>query len=659
MKRVLLLIIFFMSTLLTHAQWSKDIAHYNGCYHAKSIQNKSLFSPDHSWQSKFLFDYDVTSYILDIHVKDNSTYIKGNAIINATALVEMDTFAFELIPEQNIEYLLFNGGLTENYYREDNNVIVPIETISAGSSISARVYYEGQPPSGGFFSGVTTDSNEYWQTSVTWTLSEPFAACHWFPVKQDLNDKADSAILNFTTEADNMVGSQGLLQKVVTLPDNKKRYEWKTNYPIDYYLLSFAVADYYDYSIYAHPQGMGEDSLLIQNFIYNVPENIEVKKEPISKTIDILELFSDLFSLYPFIDEKYGHCQTQLGGGMEHQTMSTMGEFSFHLIAHELGHMWFGDNVTCATWNDIWINEGFATYTDYLANEYLLGDSAATVFITRAQNHAMEALTGSIYVPDEAIYPGNEWRIFSGALSYDKGASIIHMLRHEINNDQLFFDILKKFQLDFAGGTATGDDFRFVAEELSGIDLGQFFDQWYYGQGFPIYNYTYWNEPGGKFYLSSTQSTANPNTTLFKMKMDYRLVFNDGSDTIVSFYQTDNLNVFSLQLNKLVVDIEVDPNNWTLEMTSSISLTPEKELEPGYFTIGPNPAKESTKLFFLVSDSSFKNIRITNIRGQLIFETNTTENTINIAIGNFESGIYTVSVSNSGNIVTKKLIIQK
>ena len=252
----------------------------------------------------------------------------------------------------------------------------------------------------------------------------------------------------------------------------------------------------------------------------------------------------------PFFNEKYGHCETQLGGGMEHQTMSTMGNFSFHLIAHELGHMWFGDHVTCATWSDIWINEGFATYSDYLANEFILGNESAKAFITKAQDHAMNENAGSVYVPESEIYPGNEWRIFNGRLSYDKGASIIHMLRHEIQNDQIFFDILKGFMNEYGGGTATGEDFKTVAEEISGIDLYTFFNQWYYGQGFPIYSYRYWQNEEKTLFISSTQTTSSGHTSLFEMLMDYRINFSDGTDTLVRLKQTDNLNVFSLNLEK-------------------------------------------------------------------------------------------------------------
>jgi len=656
MKRLIMLIILTAYSAATIAQWNNNDNYEGKCSHATAHKNSMIFNPDYSWQSKYLFDYDVTSYILDIHVSDTTTFVSGNVIINATAKVNLDTFALELIPEQEIDNLLFNGELTENYYREGDNVIVPVDEIEAGSSITARIYYHGQPPTGGFFSGVTTDYSPGWQKHVTWTLSEPFAAKQWFPVKQDLEDKADSAILNFTTASSNMVGSQGLLNKVVDLGNGKTRYEWKTNYPIDYYLISFAVADYLDYSIYAHPEEMNGDSLLIQNFIYNDSMNLDWKRESLERTVDIMELFCDIFTLYPFANEKYGHCEAKLGGGMEHQTMSTMGNFSFHLVAHELGHMWFGDNVTCATWSDIWINEGFATYSDYLANEFLLGEESAKEFIYGAQEHAMTLENGSIYVPVDEVYPGNEWRIFSGPLSYDKGASIIHMLRHEIQNDELFFEILTTFQENFGGGTATGEDFRILAEEVTAMDFVGFFDQWYYGQGYPIYSLNYWQDEEKTLYLSSTQTTSSLHTTLYNMLMDFRILFNDGSDTIVSFRQTDNLNTFSLPLDKNIARIDVDPNHWTLEKTAGISNITESIIDNSLFTIGPNPVVDELSIYFLNPNTIQRRVQITNMQGQQVYYMEAEENIIKMKSLQLEPGVYFITVSENNTVTTKKLI---
>ncbi len=656
MKRIILLSILSMSVLAATAQWVEERNIEGKCSHAHVNTVKDILNPDYHWQSDYLFDYDVTSYYLDIEVSEKSAYVAGNATINCKALVPLDTFAFELIPEQQIDSIIFNGTLKNEYIRDQDNVLVPVTEVEQGANISAQIYYHGEVPSGGFFNGVTTDSSEVWKKNVTWTLSEPFSAKDWFPVKQDLEDKADSAILHFTTSSSNMVGSQGLLKDVVDLGNGKLRYEWKTNYPIDYYLISFAVADYVDYSIYAHPEEMNGDSLLIQNFLYNGPGNIEAKEESLSKTIDIMELFCDLFTLYPFHLEKYGHCETELGGGMEHQTMSTMGNFSFHLIAHELGHMWFGDNVTCATWSDIWINEGFATYSDYLANEFILGPESAMEFITKAQNHVMSEDWGSVYIPEPDIYPGNEWRIFSGRLSYDKGASIIHMLRHEIDNDDKFFEVLRTFQNTYGGGTATGDDFRHTAEEVTGMDFELFFDQWYYGYGFPEYSFDYSVDENNTLYLSSSQTTTSTGTTFFNMLLDFKLHFEDGTDTLVQFRQTEHVNVFTIDLNKKVVDITPNPDNWSLMGVPGSQDIEELSNTTVYFTYGPNPFKEELSIYFLLHDSVTRTVIVTNINGQEVYRTETNDKKVNMPASSLSAGIYFVTVTDGTGTLTRKIV---
>lgn len=656
MKRIATLFIFLVYSIFAFAQWNKDTNIDKKCSHYKVQADNLSFEPNYYWQSEYLFDYDVTSYLLDIEVSNTTTYISGNVTINCVAIVPLDTFAFELIQEQIIDSIIFNGTKYASFSRIEDNVLIPVTEVQSGGSISAQIYYHGTPPEGGFFSGVTNDYSSGWQKYVTWTLSEPFAAKSWFPVKQVLQDKADSVWVFLTTASTNKVGSQGLLTNVVDVGNNKVRYEWKSSYSIDYYLISFSVADYMDYSIYAHPEEMGNDSLLIQNYIYNDPENLAGKKPDLDNTAEIIELYSNLFTLYPFHNEKYGHCETQLGGGMEHQTMSTMGNFSFHLVAHELGHMWFGDNVTCATWSDIWINEGFATYTDCLAHEFILGDEAGKIFIKNAQNNAMSIPDGSIYVPVDEIYPGNEWRIFSGKLSYDKGASIIHMLRHEIQNDDLFFDVLKSFQTNYGGGTATGENFKETAEEVTGMDFDQFFEQWYYGQGYPVYNFKYWTDDQNTFYLSSLQSTSSSQTILFDMLLDFRLRFADGSDTMVSFRQTENLNVFSMNFEQRVTHVEPDPDQWTLEEVESLSGIGEVEMSPLYFIMGPNPVYNKLNIYFFISDSVSRNIRITNLAGQIVFEGETTTNIFEFNTTKLRSGVYFVSVSKDNNTVTKKFI---
>ena len=657
MKHLFTTFILSLIYLTSFGQYNDAFNWKKRCSHVPD-PNKKTLEYIYNWQNDNLNDYDVKFYWLDLNVSSASVYVSGNTTITAqvTASV-LDTFAFELIPEITIDSFFFNNTKYSVYTRDGDNVLYAVNPAVEGQMVTAKVYYHGAPPTGGFFAGVTHDHNGTWNKDVTWTLSESFAAKDWFPVKQDLEDKADSAWIFLTCPSDEMAGSEGILTNTVNLGNGKTRYEWKTHHVIDYYLISFAVSDYMDYSIYAHPDSLNGDSLLIQNFIYNDAGCLNYWKDDIDESVLIIELYSNLYITYPFSDEKYGHCLTQLGGGMEHQTMTTIGAFNFDLVAHEMGHMWFGDNVTCATWQDIWVNEGFATYSNYLANEKLQGWNAAQSFITNAQNSAMSQPGGTIYIPESQIYPGNEWRIFNGRLSYNKGAAIIHALRHEIQNDSIFFKCLGQYQTQYGDSTATGEDFKNVVEDVTGKDWDYYFDQWYYGEGYPIYDFEwFYDENSKEFHLSSTQSTSS-SISLFQMLFDVQLTFDDGTDTIVRFEQTDNYNFFISPQDKKVVGVTIDPDNWTMEKVNSLILdVAEHEKSPAYFTMGPNPAVDNLNIYFGNSSSVEKIITITDLTGRVLLKTKTTGQQYKLNVSGLSKGTYLVQVSTGKLFKSLKLL---
>lgn len=597
--------------------------------------------------------YDVKFYWLNINLERTSTYISGNVTINAVVQnAALDTFAVELVSQLTVDSAKINGTLC-TVSRVGSFAYIKLGTaLNVGANVSAQIFYHGTPPSGGFFSGISHGTSPSWGNEVVWTLSEPYNANQWWPCKQELTDKADSSWVFVTTDNTNKVGSNGILENVVAVNASKSRYEWKSHYPIDYYLISVAVAKYIDYTIYCHPVGMGNDSLMIQNYVYDNVNTLPYFKNIIDSTAEMIELYSQLYGPYPFGTEKYGHSMAPLGGGMEHQTMTTLGSFSFMLICHELAHMWWGDNVTCATWNDIWINEGFASYGEYLSNQYLHSKANADAGMLDVHNNVMSETGGSVYVPTADL--GDINRIFDGRLSYDKGSALVHMIRFEMQNDTNFFNTLKQFQIQYNKGTATGEDFKAVAEAQSGVDFTDFFNQWYYGEGYPTYDIV-WNKVNDTVYFSSTQTTSSTVTPLFKMLMEYKLNSPSG-DTLIRVYQTANVNNYAIHTHKTITGIEVDPDNWVVNDVGTIVVGTSELANPVFFGIAPNPCSDDLTIYLANPNNIVKKYFITDITGRTVksFTSNSEQPVVDIK--DLSKGVYMLKISDGSNSVTKKFV---
>lgn len=656
MKKLFVTLSAVIPALLAMSQYNVPATfHDDYCYHMKACENQQKLFQSPVVINGLLEKYDVSFYFLDIAVENNSVAISGDVTIKARSIVpSLDTLAFELITAMEVDSVIVDGSQHEFVHTNDLITIPLSVPIINGTFFSVQIYYHGNAPTGGFFSGITTDYSATYQKDVTWSLSEPYAAKEWWPTKQDLSDKADSVWVFLTTSAGNKAGSQGLLTGITPMPGGKVRYEWKSKYPTDYYLISFAVADYQEYNIYAYPEGT-EDSVLIQNYIYDHPDCLPAYQAGIDLTPSFIELFSDLFGMYPFIDEKYGHCLTQLGGGMEHQTMTTLGGFSFGLVSHELGHMWFGDKVTCATWSDIWINEGFATYSDYLAHSFLSTPYYDSLWLKIRHDQVKSQPGGSVYVPEEDL--GDIWRIFDGRLSYSKGALLLHMIRFELQDDDMFFNVLRTYLEEFGDSVATGDDFKEWLELQSGMDFTDFFNQWYYGEGYPIYDII-WHQGEATLEITSTQTASTPVTPLFKMKVPYYLKFSDGTDTTLILYQDANLNSYSIPLSKTVAEIVLDPEQWILHSLASLSVGEEEKQNPVYFTIGPNPAKDHVNIFFSGHPSKPIYGHITDLSGRIIMNTGLDGTSDRIDISGLGKGIYILHITDGEATMNKKLIVE-
>lgn len=599
--------------------------------------------------------YDVHFYALDVAMDNLSTNIAGTGEIHGVVLEDLDSVIFELYNDFNISEIRVNS-ISTPFNHIESIVRVPVN-LTVGQSFIIEIDYDGTPPNssstpfGG--SGMSNSTSPSWGAQVTWSLSEPYSAYEWWPCKQDLRDKADSVSVKITVPNNCKAGSNGVLENVVDLGNGTSRYEWFHRHPIDYYLISVAVAEYIEYNIYANPAGSA-NPVLIQNYIYNNPATLPYFKDEIDETVDFIELFAELYGKYPFDDEKYGHCMAPLSGGMEHQTMTTQGFFDRGLTAHELAHQWWGNSVTCASWSDIWVNEGFASYSSHLVLEYLHPTEASQNMIGLHSN-VMSNPHGSIWVADSL----NEGAIFNGRLSYDKGAAFVHTLRFMMNDDTLFFQALKNYQNTFKDSVAMALDVKDQLAAVTTVNFDEAFNQWYYGEGYPTYSLK-WNSIGDDLYFNVSHTTSS-STPTFTTPLELFFERENLPDTTIRVeISSNNDHFFIPNFGQTKTTAKIDPNNWIINKVGTISKDEnyssiaEEEMNL-LLNIYPNPSAGEFNI--VMDDHSKKTIQIYSPLGKSVY-LGAFNNSTTVNLQSEQSGYYIVRIiSEDGRQWIKTIVL--
>ena len=461
--------------------------------------------------------------------------------------------------------------------------------------------------------------------------------------------------------------SNGTLEEIV---DNgaTHTYKWHNKYPIAQYLISLAITNY---KLYTNEFITDEDTMLVTH--YNYPENLtSSRKSDLDKTVGMLELYTNLYGPYPFLEEKYGHAEFGWGGGMEHQTCASMGSFGSSIVAHELAHQWFGDKITCKDWHHIWLNEGFATYSESAYIESVSGFSAYQSSMAREMARAKLA-TGSIWVEDIS----SVGEIFNPARSYAKGAVVLHMLRGVVGTE-VFYNIMRAYVADttVAYNVAVTEDFQRVAEEISGMDLEYFFSEWIYGKNYPKYRveWNYKSVTNGTYDVSvKIKQEANNTPTYFSMPIELYFTTNSGDTTITVFNNEQN-EVFNLNLNSKPILLEFDKDNWILkdvleftEVENGGEISLYYKLEQNY----PNPFNPSTTIKYSIPVETRRGVSSQNVILKVFDvlgrEVATLVNKEQKA-GNYEvqfdasaltSGIYFYKLQSGNFVESKKMILIK
>ena len=603
--------------------------------------------------------FDVTYYKLDLGVSFNPNNLRGAVTMVAKSIVNnLSVIVLDLANAMTVDSV-HSGGKRATANQLPSTVSITLDRpYMNGELFTVVVYYHGAPVSTGFgsfnFSSTTTGSR--W----VWSLSEPYGARDWWPCKDHPGDKADSLDVWITCDSSLKAASEGILTSVTANGDGTNTYQWKHRYPIATYLVSVAIAQYAEVSGWF--KYTSQDSMKVIDY----PLNASDGTNSIATTIGNLQIYSDLYGLYPFIREKYGHAQFGWGGGMEHQTMVSVVNFSENLIAHEMAHQWFGDMITLQSWPDIWLNEGFATYSVALYRERKYGQSDYWGVMNGAMQSAMSAV-GTIHIQD-TLSLGT---LFNGNLVYQKGATVLHMLRHVLG-DSLFFKAVKQYASDsrLRYATASIQDFQRDCELASGKSLSYFFSEWIYGENYPTYHFDWGSAPSGVGYsvrVTLSQTTGTNNPSFFRMPIDFEFV-GVGMDTTITAIDSVQNQVFVYNIPKQPTNLFLDKNNWILKNVSStvvdvnqISETPKKfSLLQNY----PNPFNPSTTIRYEVPRSTNATLKIYNTLGQLI-ATLVNERKepgfyqVEWNASNVPSGTYFCRMQAAGFVGTKRLIVLK
>ena len=493
---------------------------------------------------------DVLHYNLKFDLHPEKKLLDGDVIITGL-LKDSLTKRIDLNFYDNFEIkeVRLNNQLVANYNYSGTNFSVPLN-YSTLDTFNLQIIYEGTPKKLGFNSFSFDNFNN---RSVTNTLSEPVYASTWYPCDDRPDDKA-LLDMYITNDSSKVSVSNGKLMDIKT--DSARRtYHWKTFYPVSTYLICIYSADYKNFS----QDYINIDNKKIDLEYYAFPEHLEMAKNDFSEHPEIMKFYENAFGEYPFVKEKYGVAEFMWQyGAMEHQTITGIGYnfvngkkmFNEYYI-HELAHQWWGDAVGLKTWEDIWLNEGFASYCEALYSEHKAGFNALKS--TMSSKYSKD-FNGTLYNPDY---------LFSSTV-YNKGAWVLHMLRFEIG-DSTFFRVLREYYNKYKYSNASTSDFEKLCENVSGKDLSYFFNQWVFdGKGIIDLKYNYVTEStddGSKIKIKFEQ--VQDGYPVYKFPLEV-FIKSEKQEKKKIFYITKKQQEIELNIDGKVKDVQIDPDSWLL-----------------------------------------------------------------------------------------------
>jgi len=564
--------------------------------------------------------YDVGSYDLALTLDPSTETMTGTVLVHASVSgAEISTMDLDLAANMIVSRVL-SGGVVAAFFHNNGLLTITLDrTYTNGETVDVAVEYSGDPE------GISFGWAQYGGQPLIWTMSEPYGARAWWPCKDVNTDKADSVALHITVPEALVVASNGTLENVSPAQPGWHTYHWTERYPIATYLVSVTAHPFAVFSD-QYVSALG-DTMPLEYFV--VPDRLAAAEDGYAIVPEMISAFAGLFGEYPFLAEKYGHAHFPWGGGMEHQTCTSLSHngYSEGLISHELGHQWFGDLVTCADFSHIWINEGFATWSEAYWLEQSVGETAYHAEMAQARYRG----PGTIIVENPADFV----TIFDYDLTYLKASWVPHMLRH-IVGEANFQTALQTLLSVHGFGDATTADVQTVFETVSGLDLTDFFQQWIYGEYYPAYRVSRTATPvGDQSRVRIKIEQIQIITGLFTMPLDVRIRTSVGDTTFV-VQNSQAEQWYDFLVDGEVIQVLVDPDSWVLRTMSYDGVSAVPVAAPAVLELRdnvPNPFNPATAVHFYLAAPTDVRLDIYDVAGRLVK---------NLVVGSFDAGDHQV-----------------
>lgn len=611
--------------------------------------------------------FDVIDYKLNLDIYNCfiSPYPKsftGTVVVKFRVDSTLNSISLDAVnTSMTIDSLGFAG---ESFTHSSNKLNITLDsTYSPGDTVEVKIYYQHKNVS---------DNAFYASGGTVFTDNEPEGARKWFPCWDKPSDKA-TVDLTARVPVNVKLGSNGLL-KDSSNTGSEIYYRWVSRDPVTTYLTVISARVNYQLFILNWIDPVSGDTLPIRLYA-NPGETISqtIRDAIINQTTG----FSEKYGPYPFEKNGYATLNNQfVWGGMENQTLTSLCQncWSQNLIAHEFAHQWFGDMISPSTWADIFLNEGFATFSEAVWEEVKPGGSYTaykTMINSDANTYKQQNPGWPIYNPSWAIVTPGSDELFNTAITYAKGSCVLAMARYVLGSD-LFFSTVRSYATDsnFRYKSCTIPEFIVKMSEASGQDLTWFFEQWLYQPNHPSYSNTWWiSQPGSRewtvnFKARQTQSGS----TYYKMPIELKISFTSGPDTTIRVFNDQNDQIFTFNFDRQPSSLVFDPNNEiVLKTANTVMSTEEDQLSPVEYALYsnyPNPFNPSTTIKFAIPEGSDVKLSVFNTNGEEVglIASGYFESGIHIVefnAQNLPSGIYFAVLNAGGKMLRQKMILLK